>query len=139
MKKIFLLTSFLLLVLSSTFAIAQNRDKNELVFGKTYTMNELKDLKGVIKCASTSYEKYLQAKDPKRMTEAQFESWIAPLIENAKANKSNVGGIITIPVVVHVIHSGQAVGTAPNITSNQVKSQITVMNNDFRRAAGTLG
>ncbi len=128
-----------MLVLSSTFAIAQNRDKSELVFGKTYTMNELKDLKGVIKCASTSYEKYLQAKDPNRMTDAQFESWIAPLIENAKANKSNSGGIITIPVVVHVIHSGQPVGTAPNITANQVKSQITVMNNDFRRAVGTLG
>jgi hypothetical protein len=47
--------------------------------------------------------------------------------------------VITIPVVVHVIHSGEALGVAPNITDNQVKSQITVMNNDYRKMAGTPG
>lgn len=102
-------------------------------------MNELKDINGVIRCASTEYERYLQAKYPDRMTEAQFEAWIAPLIENAKNNKSQSGGIVTIPVVVHVIHSGQAYGAAPNITDTQVQSQITVMNNDFRKLAGTPG
>ncbi|MFL5752406.1 MAG: T9SS type A sorting domain-containing protein [Bacteroidia bacterium] len=40
----------------------------------------------------------------------------------------------TIPVVVHVIHGGQAVGTFPNISQTQVNSQITVLNNDY---AGT--
>ena len=46
---------------------------------------------------------------------------------------------VGVPVVVHVIHSGQPVGTAPNITDAQVISQITVMNNDFRRLAGPPG
>ncbi|WP_066434569.1 hypothetical protein [Chryseobacterium sp. CCH4-E10] len=96
-------------------------------------------MNGFIRCASTEYEQMLQKNDPERMSDAQFEAWLSPLIENAKNNKSQNGGIITIPVVVHVIHSGQALGIAPNITDNQVKSQITVMNNDFRRLAGTPG
>lgn len=113
--------------------------QNKIVFGKTYTVEDLKNMNGFIRCASTEYEAMLQKNDPNRMNEAQFEAWLAPLIENLKTNKSQNGGIITIPVVVHVIHSGQALGVAPNITDNQVKSQITVMSNDFRRLAGTPG
>ncbi|MES2747576.1 MAG: M43 family zinc metalloprotease [Bacteroidota bacterium] len=97
---------------------------------------------GTVRCASTEYEQYLQDNDSKRMTDEQFESWIMPLIENYKnspAYRSEAGGIITIPVVVHVIHNGEPVGTAPNITDAQVESQITVLNNDFRRLTGTPG
>lgn len=44
-----------------------------------------------------------------------------------------------IPVVVHVIHNGEPVGTGPNISYAQVVSQIAVLNEDFRRKAGTNG
>lgn len=117
----------------------QKFDDGKQGFGKAYIMNEVKGPNGVIRCASTGYEKYLQDTDPKRLTDAQFEAWINPLIENAKLNKSQNGGIVTIPVVVHVIHSGEAYGTGANITDEQVQSQITVMNQDFRRMAGTPG
>ncbi|WP_312078773.1 M43 family zinc metalloprotease [Chryseobacterium sp.] len=112
---------------------------DQIVFGKTYTVEELKKMNGVVRCASTEYEAMLQKQNPRRMTDEQFESWISPLIANASANKSQNGGIVTIPVVVHVIHNGQALGTAPNIKDAQVESQITVMNQDFRKMAGTPG
>lgn len=134
--------SKVIFLFSMIFAVALNAQKGEdskLVFGKAYTIDELKDANGIIRCASTGYEKYLQAIYPDRMTESQFEAWINPLIENAKLNKSQNGGIITIPVVVHVIHAGEAYGVAPNITDAQVQSQITVMNNDYRKAANTPG
>lgn len=41
--------------------------------------------------------------------------------------------VITIPVVVHVIHNGEAVGTGTNISDAQVLSQIEVLNRDYRR------
>lgn len=41
--------------------------------------------------------------------------------------------VITIPVVVHVIHSGEAIGTGTNISNAQIQSQIDVLNEDFRR------
>ncbi|WP_053082727.1 M43 family zinc metalloprotease [Chryseobacterium angstadtii] len=131
---------FLLFLTLFCLAFGQKNDpKDKIVFGKVYSLEELRKANGFVRCASSEYEAMLQQKDPKRMTEQQFEDWIGPLIANAQANKSQNGGIITIPVVVHVIHSGQALGTAPNITDSQVQSQITVMNNDYRKLAGTPG
>jgi PKD repeat protein len=48
-------------------------------------------------------------------------------------------GLVTIPVIFHIIHYGEAVGTDRNISQAQVNSQITVMNEDFRRMMGTPG
>lgn len=45
----------------------------------------------------------------------------------------NTATIVTIPVVVHVIHNGEAVGTGRNISDAQIQSQIDVLNEDFRR------
>jgi hypothetical protein len=131
---------FLLFLMLFSLAFAQKKNPSDkIVFGKIYTLEELRKTNGFVRCASSEYEDMLQQKNPKRMNEQQFEDWIGPLITNAQANKSQNGGIITIPVVVHVIHSGQALGTAPNITDTQVQSQITVMNNDYRKLAGTPG
>ena len=53
----------------------------------------------------------------------EFEEWLAPKVadykKNYDASKSNV---ITIPVVVHVLHNGEAIGApdAPNISAAQV-------------------
>lgn len=138
-RVIFLFSMMLCTIMYGQKLRISNLEDSKMVFGKAYTKDELKSPTGVIRCASTSYEKFLQAQDPKRLTDAQFEAWIKPLIENAKNNKSTSGGIVTIPVVVHVIHSGEAYGTGVNITDEQVQSQITVMNQDFRRMSGTPG
>jgi hypothetical protein len=136
MKKLTLL--FLLSIFSVIFGYSQEI-KQKMVFGRP-VLNTTPD--GLIRCASTEYEQYLQENDPKRMTNAEFEAWLAPLVEKYKNSpefRSQSGEIITIPVVVHVIHSGQPVGTAPNIPDGQVESQITVLNQDFRRMIGTPG
>ncbi|TAH20073.1 MAG: T9SS C-terminal target domain-containing protein [Cytophagales bacterium] len=39
--------------------------------------------------------------------------------------------ILTIPVIVHVIHNGEPVGTGTNISAAQIKTQIDVLNEDF--------
>lgn len=41
--------------------------------------------------------------------------------------------IITIPIIVHVVHNGEPVGTGANISAAQVMSQIAVLNEDFGR------
>ncbi len=44
------------------------------------------------------------------------------------------GGLhVTIPVVVHVLHQGEAIGSGLNISMPQIQSQIDVLNEDFRR------
>src|SRR5690606_932001 len=113
-----------------------------MLFGKPAKAESINPETGHIRCASTEYEEYLRSLDPKRMNDAQFEAWLNPLLTEYRAMQtvgSMDGDVIIIPVVVHVIHNGEAVGTAPNITDAQVISQITVMNEDFRRMAGTPG
>ncbi len=41
--------------------------------------------------------------------------------------------VITIPVVVHIIHFGEPIGTGRNLSVAQIQSQIDVLNEDFRR------
>ena len=138
--KIFLCICFLFL-LGTTFSQSIKTSKN--IFGKPITTKKINPNNGLIRCSSVEYEKMLQEKDPKRLTDAQFEAWLNPLVTKYKAMRTNAKTaapvIITIPVVVHVIYNGQAIGVAPNITDAQVQSQITVLNQDYRRMVGTKG
>lgn len=94
----------------------------------------------LIRCSMVEHEHYLKKKFPKRTLEGEFENWLKPLVEKYKLNRSESGGIITIPVVVHVVHNGIPVGTGgANIDDLQVISQIEVLNNDFRKQIGSPG
>lgn len=131
---------FLLPLLCAGLMSAQNTSwtgqKKESV---AKSPQELAKTNGFDRCGTTEYEDFLRRHFPGRLTTEQFEDWLRPLIQKAKNEKSQNGGIVTIPVVVHVIHGGQAVGTAPNIVDEQVMSQITVMNQDYRKLTGTPG
>lgn len=127
-----------------TFSLAYSQNKKQVkstLFGKKETAEESNPNNGIIRCATAEYEEYLQEKNPNRLTNAQFEKWVAPLVNRQRTMRtaSQSGEIITIPVVVHVIHSGQEVGTAPNITDAQILSQIKVLNEDYRKMSGTPG
>ena len=91
------------------------------------------------RCSTVEHEESLQKKHPKRFNTTEFENWIKPLIKEHQLNRNEIGGVVIIPVVVHVIHSGQNTGIAPNIDDLQVLSQIEVLNNDFRKKIGTPG
>ena len=110
-------------------------------FGKEISVENISS-DGYIRCLTEEYEDYLLSIDPKRMSRSEFEAWLAPLVEEQKQLQqvaSQSGGIIYIPVVVHVIHNGDPYGVNENITDEQVASQITVMTQDFRRMSGTPG
>jgi hypothetical protein len=59
-----------------------------------------------------------------------FEEWIAKVKTKSHANR--VGGY-TVPVVVHIIHRGESIGTGTNLSLLQIQSQIEVLNHDFNR------
>lgn len=129
---------FLITLLINTTVYSQET-KQRTIFGKP--VHNISP-EGFIRCATTEYEQYLQANNSKRATDEEFERWLQPLIAKYKQQQtlsSQSGGVIYIPVVVHVIHNGDAYGTNENITDAQVQSQITVMTQDFRRLLGTPG
>lgn len=81
------------------------------------------------KCATEKKLEMLKAQDPgleQRML--QQEQQLQELIAKNTAGKQS-STAITIPVVVHVLYSSPV----ENISYAQVQSQITVLNDDFRR------
>ncbi len=67
----------------------------------------------------------------------QFESWISEMrarkrdFRQQSAARSNV--VYTIPVVFHIIHNGENIGSGGNISDLRIQEQIDVLNKDFRR------
>lgn len=68
----------------------------------------------------------------KRESDEQFESWVRER-RAARNGREESTGVYTIPVVVHVIHKGETVGTGSNLSDAQIISQIKVLNHDFTR------
>lgn len=76
------------------------------------------------KCASEDYSsKY-------------FEQWIANKIKETQEtgiNKPWQSNELKIPVVVHVIHRGEPIGTGANLSEKRIRRQIAILNEDFQR------
>ncbi len=64
----------------------------------------------------------------------QWDTWFNAKVkeyEQKVASGKVAAGSYTIPVIVHVIHGGQNVGTFPNVSQAQVNSQIPILNADY--------
>lgn len=91
-------------------------------------------------CGSTFNPQAIQISDPSRYNRYIFlEQHIASYIASLNNNNNPAGRLITpnstiiIPVVVHVLHNGEQIGSGNNISNAQILSQIDVLNEDFRR------
>ena len=119
-------------------ANAQNKKNTQKAyFGKTLPA----DANGHIPCVADEYQSYLKKTHPTLQSREEFEINMAAKIEASKNNfqLKNTNTVITLPVVVHVIHNGDAIGTDENITDDQVITQIQVLNEDFRKILNTPG
>src|SRR5690349_20028335 len=86
-------------------------------------------------CVTMEQDSISRARFPQRGTLDEFEIAIQKRIEairqQQKSGKTEAVEI-SIPIIVHVVHNGEAVGTRTNISQAQVHSQIAVLNEDFR-------
>ncbi|TAG37766.1 MAG: T9SS C-terminal target domain-containing protein, partial [Cytophagia bacterium] len=92
----------------------------------------------VVRCVSHQLHQELLRKTGQN--DEQFEKWIRDIRQKPR-NKNFIDNdeILRIPVVVHVIHEGEAIGTGRNISDAQIQSQLTVLNQDFRRTVNSRG
>ena len=121
----------LLLIISTLSAYSQDfPGRTGKVFGRQ--IKSINPNNNTVRCVSSEYEEYLQEIDEKRAREAEFEAWLAPLVEKQKQNlltqrnANTTAEIIKKPVVVHVNDSGPAVGIQRNINDARVLSQQAV-------------
>ena len=93
-------------------------------------------------CATMYMDSLLRAKHPEMGTLANFERVLQQKMVEFKAQLAGsrqAATVITIPVVVHIVHNGETVGSGRNISLAQVQAQLAVLNEDYRRKAGTRG
>jgi|GEM_PF-482943 len=129
------------------FTAATVNDFSQKTFEITETTKQSIKNTGFARCLSVENEAILQANNPNRLSSQEFENWLAPQVAKIKA--AIVAGkapqaVYTIPVVVHIVHNGDAVNTpgnlnGENISDAQALSQINVMNQDYRRMVGSPG
>jgi PKD repeat protein len=94
---------------------------------------------GIVRCYTDEQDAILHQNHPELESTQQFEQWIQSEMAANMASGKIIGGVYQIPVVVHVIHNGEAVGTGTNVSYAAIQSQIDVLNEDFRRIFGTNG
>ncbi|MEM6265155.1 MAG: M43 family zinc metalloprotease [Bacteroidota bacterium] len=92
---------------------------------------------GIIRCHTVEVEEHKHAQFPELETVEQFETWLAEKLKHPPLQKTQA--VITIPIVIHVIHSGENIGSGSNLSNARILSQLDVLNEDFRRESGTPG
>ena len=93
------------------------------------------------RCGTVEYTESLKKRNTLFENNEQFERW---LIQTQKASAARNGSQRTkatyqVPVVVHIIHNGEAVGSGSNISEAQIQSQLSVLNKDFKRLNSDAG
>jgi Pregnancy-associated plasma protein-A/Secretion system C-terminal sorting domain len=135
MKKNLYISSLLLscLVLS---VVASAQREPEAMWPKTPS--------GRIRCFTDEMDAWRKQQNgiTSKSSSTTFEKWIyakAKELENTPTANRNVPIIYNIPVIFHIIHSGEGVGTGTNIGASYINAQIQQLNNDFRKLLGTSG
>ena len=106
------LIAFASLFISSSYAQLNDECASELVHQEELT-------------ASPTYARSFQA--------------VQDAVRRLQASANRNLDVYTIPVVVHVVHLGSAVGEEENISNEQIFSAIEGVNQDFRKMADTPG
>ncbi len=92
------------------------------------------------KCATMTLDSIRRANNPAMGTLQDFENWMEQMSQNAKKNGNpTVQTGWMIPVIFHVIHSGEPAGFGKNISQAQILSQMDVNNKDFRGWNSDIG
>jgi Pregnancy-associated plasma protein-A/Secretion system C-terminal sorting domain len=123
MQKIFTLLAFFVMAgfSASSQLVAQKSTKNYI---RCYTVERINEIK---------------KSKPNIETDAQFESWMVQKIKDRKSAtlQRPLAGNYTIPVVFHIIHNGEAVGTTPNLDAIYIQEQMLQLNKDFANVANS--
>lgn len=143
-QKVAFKISLLIAFFCGTVCFAQNQSKG---FKLTEANVRAMQATGFVRCATVEYEQKLSEEHPNKVSEKVFESWMSTKVAQLKKSRANgklAAQVYTIPVVIHIVHNGDEINTpgnakGENISDAQAKSQIDILNQDYRRVAGTPG
>ncbi|GAB3996570.1 hypothetical protein GCM10028807_39480 [Spirosoma daeguense] len=97
------------------------------------------------RCATSVREQILQQRDPNRLRLInKLNRQLQELEDRSPSLRQQaIDTVYRIPIVVHVVHNNASGSTGgsnnSNISDEQIRSQIQVLNEDYRRKPGTNG
>jgi hypothetical protein len=102
-----------------------------LAFGLFFTVHAV-NAQQLIRCYTEEIKAKLIALHP-QLQQQLDDAKNSILHHETQQTAASVRNIITIPVVVHIVHDGDAIGVSENISDAQVQSQINALNIDYRK------
>lgn len=89
------------------------------------------------RCFTVEELQNFRKKHPGAETDLQFETWLDKRNMARKSQRAAFANY-TLPIIFHVVHSGEAVGTSPNISQADIKQQLLQLNKDFANQSNSL-
>lgn len=93
-----------------------------------------RDENGIVRCATVQMQERM-FEDRMDDMRNRFEAFI----KSSSGTCASATDVLTVPVVFHILHDGDPIGTGENIDAIFVEEQIKQANIDFRKIAGTSG
>lgn len=88
------------------------------------------------KCIQHSQTEALMERDEEYRTGVEnYLEQTRAIVTELESGERAAPPVYTIPVVFHVIHKGEAVGSGTNISTAQLESAIDALNRDYRRTS----
>ena len=88
------------------------------------------------KCITFESLQDFRSKTPGAASDSEFETGMKAAISANAKNKTLLSNY-TIPIIFHIIHEGEAVGTGQNLSATQIQQQLAQLNADFANASGS--
>lgn len=104
----------------------------------TFPGLQLSAQQGIVKCYAPEQDEQLRQKYGLGSIE-DFEKWLAPKVLEQQRKSPAERAVVTLPVVFHVIHDNDPVGSGDNLAATYLNAQLEQLNNDFRKITGTSG
>jgi zinc-dependent metalloproteinase lipoprotein len=106
------------------------------------TANSQLNKNKVKRCYTVERIKKIRSTNPNIQSDQQFEEWLQPLVKQHKQKKNAINYRLpvlnyTLPVIFHVVHNNEAVGSGNNVSAARIQAQILQLNKDFANLSGS--
>ena len=130
MKKIF--TTIIIAFFIATQISAQNQS-HHAILTNSISLQTSKAIPALVEEATSSETSKRKCATP--ILNDAYENWVQAEIKKQEqfANSKKVSVVYNIPIIFHIIHTGQAVGSGYNIAASKITQQIARLNADYRK------
>ncbi|RYF84985.1 MAG: zinc metalloprotease, partial [Chitinophagaceae bacterium] len=91
--------------------------------------SQISRVKNARNCATYEVLENMRKLNPNMETDQQFEQWLSARKQQMRT--TNTQAVVTLPIVFHIIHKGEALGVGTNISQTLIQQQVLQLNKDY--------